>query len=133
MRRNSQRLFEHISVLRIVNSLVYSNHSNNDWQRKFKQIAGALVAHWVSIKNIKVLLEVLLFEFQHKSFIVITSLYYVFYYLGYKTVIHIICLQSVNGAPKYWIWHGINKLMSEGGGESFEAKLFVTIFLVGLS
>ena len=38
-------------VLRIGNGPVYSNHSESDCERKFKQKAGASVVRWVSIGN----------------------------------------------------------------------------------
>ena len=40
-----------ISVLRIRNAPVYSNHSEGDCEIKFKQKAVVLVARWVSIGN----------------------------------------------------------------------------------
>ena len=44
MRRNSQRLFEHIQFLGLTTVLYNSNHSRSDCEEKFKQKAGVIVA-----------------------------------------------------------------------------------------
>ena len=49
IRRNSQRLFEHIQVSGLAMVLYNSKHSGIDCDKKFKQKASALVARWVSI------------------------------------------------------------------------------------